>query len=520
MNKRLLLTAGSTVVLLAGLMSGAVGNVLAVHDAGLFELDTDAGPPVVGNANTVNDPGVAGDDWADVFAGTSNAFATTFITDTVSSAENSYYTGGGSKDVRDISGKNSWQYGTSNDPIPDKDDIVNAFAAAYVDPADNHTNLYFGMDRYDNNGDAEAGFWFFKGLVTLGTAPNFNGLHQVGDVLVLINWGGSNPVGEMTVYQWVGGNNPLLLIGDNLTADCATAGANDNFCGVANRTTDDPPWPFLDKGGSTDIRPLELLEAGIDLNALFGDDVCFSSFLAATRSSHSTTAQLKDFALGGFEQCGASLATQVSDTSIQVGGSVTDSATITVTGGTSPAPTGSVQFSVNGVDFGAPVDLAGAIKVGDTYTVTSGAYFPASPGDYCFSATWPGDTNYTDGPYTDDGTNECFEVELFQPALTTAQTVTIKDTATITDGGGGGALAGTAHFELFTDSGCANAVAGTAQDILVSGAAPQAVTTTPLTITDPGYATLYWKVSYTSTNPAQASIPAACTENSSLIIND
>jgi hypothetical protein len=508
----------------------AGGSVLAVHDAGLFELDVDAGPPVVGNANVADDAGVAGEDWETIYASIdgdndpltnpTNAFGVSFISDPVGSAENSYYTGGGSKDISDISGKNSWQYGTGNDPIPDKDDITNAFAAAYTDPFDDHTIIYFGMDRYDNNGDAEAGFWFFKDIVTLGTEPNFNGVHEVGDVLVLINWGGSNPVGEMTVYQWVGGKNPLALVADNLTADCATAGTDDNFCGVANRDVVDPPWDFLDKGGSTDIRPLELLEAGLDINALFGEDICFSSFLASTRSSHSTTAQLKDFALGGFEQCGAELATQVSDTSILPGETVYDSATITVTGGTSPAPTGFVQFSLDGVDFGAPVDLATAVQVGDTYTVQSETVSPTTPGNYCFSATWPGDSNYTDGPYTDDGTNECFDVEVFQPELSTTQTVTIKDEATISVSGGGD-LDGQAHFQPFSDSSCtAGNELAAVQDIDVAGASSQTVGTTPMTIVDPGEPTIYWQVSYTSDNPAQADIAATCTENSSIVIND
>ena len=134
----------------------------------------------------------------------------TFITDPVSRAENSFYTGGGSKDERDIP---AWQYGTSNDVVPDKDDIADAFAAAYTNSADDpDTIIYFGVDRYDNNGDAETGFWFFKEPGRLNANGTFNGSHTVGDVLVLANWGGSNPVGELTVYQWVGGKNPLALV--------------------------------------------------------------------------------------------------------------------------------------------------------------------------------------------------------------------------------------------------------------------------------------------------------------------
>ena len=521
MKRRKFLTAGSIVVLVVGLMSGAIGTALAVHDAGLFELDTSNSaaicaplPAPCGDANTVDDPNVAGDDWATIYTGGGSANDSTFIPDPVSGAENSFYTGGGSKDVRDIP---AWAYGTTNDVIPDKDDIADAFAAAYTDPADDHTIIYFGIDRYDNNGDAETGFWFFQDEVSLDGSGHFNGVHTVGDVLVLADWGGSNPVGDITVYQWVGGKNPLALVADNAAADCALVGANDNFCAVVNRQVDNPPWTFTDKSGSQDIRPLELFEAGLDINALFGEDICFASFLASTRSSHSVTAQLKDFALDTFEQCDASLATQVSDDSVLPGESVTDTATITASG---PAPTGTVQFSVNGVDLGAPVDLATAVVNGDQYTVTSIAFSTTTPGDYCFSATWAGDTNYNDGPYVDDGTNECFEVVVFQPALTTAQTVTIKDDATITVSGGG-ALSGTAHFQPFSGAGCvAGTELGAVQDVAVSGASPQTVGTTAITITSTTALTVYWQVSYTSNNAAQSSIAATCTENTAIDINN
>ena len=520
------LTALATLGLVAGTLLTA-STALAVHDAGLFELDTSSTasvcaplPTPCGNANTV-DTAALGDDWATIYAGGGPA-NTSFITDKNGSLEDSFYTGGGSKDVRDIP---AWQYGTTNDPVPDKDDLSHAFAAAYIDPADDHTIIYFGVDRYDNNGDAETGFWFFQDLVSLDGSGHFTGVHSEGDVLVLADWGGSNPVGAITVYHWVGGKNPLVLDFDSTSGDCATAGVNDNVCAVVNRQIDAQPWPFLDKSGSTSIRPLELFEAGLDVNALFGEERCFASFLAATRSSHSTTAQLKDFTLDTFEQCGASIATQVSDDSIEPGGSVTDDATVTVNG---PAPTGTVQFSsnFNGGAFsnlGDPVDLADAVvdEEEGTYTVTSEALSPTVPGTYCFSATWGGDDNYTDDPYTDDGTNECFEVVVFQPELDTAQTVTIKDTATITDGGGGGALAGTVHFEAFTAAGCdaADAIAGSAEDVGVGGDSPQDASTTPMTITDPG-GTVWWNVSYTSNNNAQADIAATCTENSTITIND
>ena len=520
------MTALATLSLATGTFVVA-GTAMADNPStvGLFELDTSTTVPpcpvttppttICGNANTADSSAAnSGDDWANVYksfsglgtATADHAFARTFITDPVSSLENSYYTGGGSKDVNDVT---AWQYATANDPVPDKDDIANLFAAAYTRSGDGHTIIYFGMDRYDNNGDAETGFWFFKNPTTKTAAGGFTPAHSVGDVLVLADWGGSNPVGAITVYSWVGGKNPLLLVANNNEGDCATAGAAANFCAVVNRTADSPPWPFLDKSASTSIRPLELFEAGLDLNALFGSDRCFASFLGATRSSHSTTAQLKDFALGNFEQCGASIATHVSSTAIYVGQTVTDNATVTVNGGsTPPAPTGTVTFKVNGATpaFDTKPLSGAAINVND-YTVTSATYTGTTPGHFCFSASWPGDTNYTAGPYIDDQTNECFDVTKRPSSTDTLSNPTggdvvpgtsVTDTATVSGSNGGPTPTGTVDFFLcqpteVTAGGC-EGTAGTKIGVtktLVAGVA----TSDPSTNTT-AVGTYCWRAAY------------------------
>ena len=87
-----------------------------------------------------------GEDWEDVYNGTDSAYATAFIEDTFAnneinadaplwvtdrSPEVSFFTGGGSKDTNGIQ-DGPWLYDTYNDVVPDKNDIVNAFAAAYT----------------------------------------------------------------------------------------------------------------------------------------------------------------------------------------------------------------------------------------------------------------------------------------------------------------------------------------------------------------------------------------------------
>src|SRR5262245_500632 len=174
------LAAAMGAVIIVG--SFSVASALAVHDANLFELDVTGTPPnAQGNAN-VADQAAAGDDWENVYkkvtgngsASASTSFDETFKTDNVGSAENDFFTGGGSKDVNDIP---QWQYGTTNDVVPDKDDLEHAFAAAYINPADDHTHVYFGVDRFDNNGDAETGFWFFQQTVELDGSGHFTGQH-------------------------------------------------------------------------------------------------------------------------------------------------------------------------------------------------------------------------------------------------------------------------------------------------------------------------------------------------------
>jgi hypothetical protein len=76
-------------------------------------------------------------------------------------------------------------------------------------------------------------------------------------------------------------------------------------------------WPYTAKSpvkvGNVvqPIYPAEsFFEGGIDITALLGD-VCFNTFLANTRTSHSETADLKDLAFGDFNTCGSATMTKL-----------------------------------------------------------------------------------------------------------------------------------------------------------------------------------------------------------------
>jgi uncharacterized repeat protein (TIGR01451 family) len=257
--------------------------------AGLFELD----------GNALNDPAVAGDDWSNVLFGNGgSAVAHSFVTDAVNSNGDDIFQGGGSKDTLGIQ-KGPWLF-TDSKPQA-KDDIAHAFAATYTDPTTDDVILYAGLDRFDNEGNATAGFWFFQNPVAETDPPvpkgggfRFTGTHADGDILLVSNFtqGGSTPT--IIVFRWTGNDATGSLV------QLATP-PNSTFA-IVNGAPITVPWSFLGKDGNTGPNAGEFLEMGVNLSAL-GLGGCFSSFLAETRSSQSPTATLSDFVIGNFDTC-------------------------------------------------------------------------------------------------------------------------------------------------------------------------------------------------------------------------
>jgi len=661
---------GALFSLLALLAVFAVPSALAVHDDGIFQLDRNAVTTDPG------DPATVGEDWdlvcpdvhasgaADCLGGTI-ADTSRFIDD-FPPANATIFTGGGSKDDLAIqTGPWLWK----NGQVPDKDNLLHAYAARYDD------HLYFGADRSAANGDAALGVWFFQSAVGpdmsgSGTQP-FIGEHINGDILVLTDFTGGGGNVTARVFEWhsPGGaiNGTLDLIQGTLgtPADCVgppQVPAGDFACATVNTENEDSPWAYQAKEQGSPpgvFPPGHFFEGGIDLTGLGLEEECFSSFLVETRSSQSVDSVLKDFVAGSFELCGATITTNAQDGPFVLGDTVTDTATVHVTGGSTPAPEGFVDFYICGPSAtvisscdadGTPVsseDLAGAVEDPvNSFSVTSDAVTLSVAGNYCFYAEYPAgqDTNYPNGAFLTDFTDECFAVapnqpgiitnatagpvdpgtplsdtatisglatpstgtggmitftaygphgdtttcttvaytsvvsdvvlngdynsftdggggefaptapgtynwiaayepgagdvnnlptstacgdanessvvQQFNPALTTAQTVTITDTVTVTVDGGGN-LQGTVHVELFRNNTCTDPVTPLVdEDFVIDESSPADVTTTPLTIVDPGEASLYWLVSFDSTNAAHTSIAATCVETSSLVIND
>ncbi|HZI36828.1 MAG TPA: hypothetical protein VFF24_00875, partial [Acidimicrobiia bacterium] len=269
---------------------------MAVHSAGLFELD--------GNANASGD--LPGDDWDALFPlpGGGAAAQKSFIDDGTDVASNppvdgSYFTGGGSKDINDIG---DWKYNALG--APDKDEITNAYAAAYT--SDDDVYIYFGLDRFDGSGSANAGFWFFQSPISLNPDGTFSGVHTEGDIFVVSEFTNGGVISTIKVYAWdtTQANNLREVMSG---ADCQTAPATDTVCARVNSGPVPAPWQYAPKTGAAGTFPAgSFLEGGVNLSSLFPAMAmpCFSSFLAETRTSFTPNSQLADFALGSFELCG------------------------------------------------------------------------------------------------------------------------------------------------------------------------------------------------------------------------
>jgi hypothetical protein len=226
------------------------------------------------------------------------------------------------------------------------------------------------------------------------------------------------------------------------------------------------------------------------------------------------------------------LATQAS-ANVVLGNPVSDTATLTGTANEPGTPAinptsaggpagGSITFTLYGPnDCSTVAFTSSAIPVsGDGSSYGSGSFTPTAIGTYHWAATYTGDspnTNGTDHNLACSDTNEDVVVSSVPASMSSAQSFIPNDSATISASLGGN-LAGSVAFAVYESSDCSGNPIYT-QTVPVSGASPQVVSTTNTTVSTTA-ANVSWKLTYTSTNPAQRSIPANCLEKSALTINN
>ncbi|UTW05618.1 hypothetical protein KDX31_19675 (plasmid) [Amphritea atlantica] len=447
-------------IIFALLLVGAAIPTFAVHDVALFELDTRAGmegdqdkkndpiPDMVGDGNTA-DEAADGDDWENVYLGTDSADVTSFIEDTFANnnidngaqpfvalrtPEISFFTGGGSKDTNGIQ-DGPWKYKVISDQVPDKNDIVNAFAALYSQE-EGDPILYFGLDTFSVNGDANAGFWFFRddvSLAPLGEGENtgtFIGEHRDGDLFVAVAYTQGGRVGDIDVYQWSGDDATGSLVLMESGQDCATVGADDPVCGVINKLLPDQTFgedPVFDYANTLVANnPLDptsyqyesaaFVEFGLVLDeTLFPNGIgCFSTFMAETRSSQSETAQLKDLALGNFDVCSIDVA-KTGDGQSKVGDDVDYSITVTNTG-LATLYKQSITDTLLG-DLSDDAGCGASLAPGASCVINVSRTVLAGDSDPLPNTVTVVYTEFADPASLEFTANDDHEVDLFQPAI-------------------------------------------------------------------------------------------------------
>jgi hypothetical protein len=207
-----------------------------------------------------------------------------------------------------------------------------------------------------------------------------------------------------------------------------------------------------------------------DANNLTATSVCTSEHLVVTQKH-------------------PSIATTLSATSIEVGGTVHDSATLT---GATAGAGGTVTYTV----YTDSACSLGAQSAG-TKTVSNGVVPDSNPitfntaGDYYWQAVYSGDANNAGA--TSVCTDEHLVVTRKNPAMTTAQNLLPNDDATIS--GATANAGGTITFKLFSpsDASCSGTPA-LMQAVSVNGNGTYSTTNTTFLATTQG--TWRWLVTY------------------------
>jgi hypothetical protein len=537
------------ILCIAALALFMAGSAQAVHDLN-FELDgniaVDAGGPAfdwesffdsAGAENPVlpdasrpgfTDSGFSKDFSRNTDGSYNRADATTYAT--------------GSKDTLSISP--GWQCNRDNN-INDKVDLVNAYAVAYTNPANGHEILYFGLERFSNDGDANVAFWFLQDNVTCvspGGSTPFTGNHTDGDILVVSAFTKGGVVSAIDAYRWNGDDNTGSL-GTTPVAhgvDCKSTLGGDATCATVNDATNgtlDPPWDTANKDGTSDVKIAEFFEGGLDLTAKGLGGKCFNTFIADTRSSQSLTATIFDFARGVLGECGITVTTTPSSTAdrpLSSTAAITDTADVAGTssgGGAGPTPTGTIQFFLCGpgvtscTSGGAPIpsDPAAKVTLGPCTPDVAGHACATSAdakslitgiGKYCFRAVYdPGtDPNYQGKGGSFDGTNECFTVT-DTSSIVTNQRWLPNDDATVTTGGGS-PVSGTVTFTLYENATCTDDPTKTEPTFTDNSAPFTTSNTTEYVSTQ----TISWKAVFVANNGVGGST-SSC-ETSTVTINN
>ncbi len=348
--------------LITGLMVARPVTSQAVHTQGtssLFEL----GPATNTGTTNIRDDVANIPDWEDIFDYENGEVVTStlpagasarFIADELATAGSVDHTtfSGSNKNDDSI---NSWNWATGNVPV--KDDLSNVYAFAN-ETGDGDLLIYAGLERLSPNGDSHIDIEFNQNEVTLdklrqdpdadavcgndqtegagdGAPCEFftdteDGDKQENDFIVSLDYTKGGGLGslEMRRVNADGVFEPVFTLS---TEGCNTAQINvpngiaaiDSICGFTNGSPiPRGSWPTYNSKGqplqdeNATLPTNSFAEFGLNITEILGPDLCFATFGVHTRSSASFTAELKDFAVGGFQVCEP-------DTEVRVSAAVT-----------------------------------------------------------------------------------------------------------------------------------------------------------------------------------------------------
>ena len=144
------------------------------------------------------------------------------------------------------------------------------------------TIVYFGVDRFANNGDAQVGFWFFQnGISATRTAGSRRPAHGRRPASSSADFTNGGAVAEINLYEWVGSGGQQWHARPAGDRHVRTAHRRSGQ-GLRDRqqrpTT--APWPYTPKAGHPERLPAgqRSSRAASTSTQLFGGDApCFSA---------------------------------------------------------------------------------------------------------------------------------------------------------------------------------------------------------------------------------------------------
>jgi hypothetical protein len=333
-----------------------------------------------------------------------------------------------------------------------------------------------------------------------GGVPPETPVRTAGDKLISYDLSQGGTVPTISIRTWDGSSWGLPTVITGGTQPRAVGSVNTSSIGSA------------DTGGIGSQDPFTFGEAAIAVSALFPSGTCgtFGSAYLKSRASDSFSTEVKDFIAPErvrISSCETSISTTLSASTITVGQSVTDSATLT--GATSNAG-GTVTYSVfaNNTCTGTPVASGG------TKTVTNGVVPNSDPvtfnsaGTFYWQASYSGDANNLSAKST--CTSEQLIVNRKQPAISTTLSASaiivgqsIHDSATLT--GATSNAGGSVTYTVYSDSSCTTFYADGGTKTVTNGAVPDS---NSVTFNSSG--AFYWQASY-SGDANNLSAKSTCT---------